>query len=141
VVLDEISQLRERLIRAGTFHESRCRVFPRSIDVALEVLTRDRASRKHRERALFRAPWLRCQPGAERSLGTAKQNESRVGAELAEKRTSVLTRRIKGAVGAEVAPASPSPVRAHSHLGAAGQNGRKTRGRRLRTRLRSEDTR
>ena len=81
VVLDEIAHLRKRLIRTDTFDESGRRVLPRPIDEALQVRARDRASRKHRERVLSRAPWLRRQPGAERALRTAQQNVFRVGAD------------------------------------------------------------
>src|SRR5437763_862266 len=56
VVLDEIAQLRKRLIRTDTFDESGRRVLPRPIDETLQVRARDRASRKHRERVRFRAP-------------------------------------------------------------------------------------
>src|SRR5207237_8841997 len=67
VVLDEIAQLRKRLIRTDTFDESGRRVLPRPIDETLQVRARDRASRKHRARVLSRAPWPRRQPSPERT--------------------------------------------------------------------------
>src|SRR5205807_4860802 len=72
VVIDDVAQVRKRLLGPDALYESRRCVPPRPIDEALEIVTRDGAPRKHRDRPLSRAPGLGRQPGAERSLGAAE---------------------------------------------------------------------